>query len=207
MTPSIGTGSVRRIAQLTRLFPGARFAPIRGNLDTRLRKLDAGEYDALVLAAAGLRRLGFAPAISFALPATSACRRPARASSRSRSGTAMQPRAGRRRGAIDDRPPSAALDGRAGGRRWRSAAAVRRRSARWRRRLTGDDARARRPSSSHSTAAGRCARAARARPCSAGRRSARASAHELIGEARLRSRRRKRMLTTMTRQISWSRSH
>jgi hydroxymethylbilane synthase len=69
-SPSIGTGSVRRIAQLTRLFPGARFAPIRGNLDTRLRKLDAGAHHALVLAAAGLRRLGFANRISFALPAT-----------------------------------------------------------------------------------------------------------------------------------------
>ena len=44
--PSIGTGSVRRIAQLTRLFPGARFTPIRGNLDTRLRKLDEGAHDA-----------------------------------------------------------------------------------------------------------------------------------------------------------------
>ncbi len=71
-TPSIGTGSVRRIAQLARLFPGARFEPIRGNLDTRLRKLDAGQYDALVLAVAGLRRLGFADRIGMALPA-SAC--------------------------------------------------------------------------------------------------------------------------------------
>jgi hydroxymethylbilane synthase len=70
--PSIGTGSVRRIAQLTRLFPGARFTPIRGNLDTRLRKLDDGDHDALVLAAAGLRRLGFAKRISLALP-VSAC--------------------------------------------------------------------------------------------------------------------------------------
>ena len=68
-SPSIGTGSVRRIAQLTRLFPGARFTPIRGNLDTRLRKLDEGAHDALVLAAAGLRRLGFANRISLALPA------------------------------------------------------------------------------------------------------------------------------------------
>jgi hydroxymethylbilane synthase len=68
-SPSIGTGSVRRIAQLTRVFPGARFTPIRGNLDTRLRKLDSGEYDALVLAAAGLRRLGFASRISVRLPA------------------------------------------------------------------------------------------------------------------------------------------
>src|SRR5205814_2468533 len=67
-SPVIGTGSVRRIAELTRLFPGARFAPIRGNLDTRLRKLDDGGYDALVLAAAGLRRLGFAARISMALP-------------------------------------------------------------------------------------------------------------------------------------------
>ncbi len=67
--PRIGTSSVRRIAQLTRLFPGARFQPIRGNLDTRLRKLDSGDYDALVLAAAGLRRLNHAPRISAALPA------------------------------------------------------------------------------------------------------------------------------------------
>jgi hydroxymethylbilane synthase len=67
-TPSIGTGSVRRIAQLTRLFPAARFTPIRGNLDTRLRKLDEGAHDALVLAAAGLHRLGFGNRISFALP-------------------------------------------------------------------------------------------------------------------------------------------
>ena len=68
-SPSIGTGSVRRIAQLTRLMPGARFTPIRGNLDTRLRKLDAGDHQAIVLAAAGLRRLGFASRISFTLPA------------------------------------------------------------------------------------------------------------------------------------------
>jgi hydroxymethylbilane synthase len=71
-SPSIGTSSIRRIAQLTRLFPGARFMPIRGNLDTRLRKLDGGEHDALVLAAAGLRRLQFGARISLALP-VSAC--------------------------------------------------------------------------------------------------------------------------------------
>ena len=68
-SPSIGTSSVRRIAQLTRLVPGARFTPIRGNLDTRLRKLDEGQHDALVLAAAGLRRLGFGSRITLALPA------------------------------------------------------------------------------------------------------------------------------------------
>ena len=67
--PKIGTSSVRRIAQLLQPFPGARFEPIRGNLDTRLRKLDSGDYDALVLAAAGLRRLEHAHRISMALPA------------------------------------------------------------------------------------------------------------------------------------------
>jgi hydroxymethylbilane synthase len=71
-SPRIGTGSVRRVSQLTRLMPGANFGAIRGNLDTRLRKLDGGDYDALVLAAAGLHRLGFASRISLALPA-SAC--------------------------------------------------------------------------------------------------------------------------------------
>ena len=68
-TPSIGTGSVRRVAQLLNLFPKARFTNVRGNVDTRLRKLDAGEQDALVLAAAGLRRLGVAARISLTLSA------------------------------------------------------------------------------------------------------------------------------------------
>lgn len=67
-TASIGTGSVRRIAQLAALLPRATFAPIRGNVDTRLRKLDAGQYHALVLAAAGLRRLGLGARISAAIP-------------------------------------------------------------------------------------------------------------------------------------------
>jgi hydroxymethylbilane synthase len=67
-SPVIGTGSVRRVAQLSTVFAGARFVPIRGNLDTRLRKLDAGEQGALVLAAAGLRRLGLERRISFVLP-------------------------------------------------------------------------------------------------------------------------------------------
>jgi hydroxymethylbilane synthase len=66
--PRIGTSSIRRSAQLTRLFPGARFLPVRGNLDTRLRKLDAGDYDALVLAAAGLKRLNADFRISTLLP-------------------------------------------------------------------------------------------------------------------------------------------
>lgn len=54
----IGTCSLRRAAQIQRLFPRARILPLRGNVDTRLRKLDAGEYDAILLAAAGLHRLG-----------------------------------------------------------------------------------------------------------------------------------------------------
>jgi hydroxymethylbilane synthase len=60
----IGTGSIRRIAQLRRVLPDGRFEPIRGNLDTRLRKLDSGDYDVLVLAAAGMRRLNLAERIS-----------------------------------------------------------------------------------------------------------------------------------------------
>ena len=66
--PRIGTSSIRRVAQLARLFPGATFLPVRGNLGTRLRKLDGGDYDALVLAAAGLRRLGRADRITAAVP-------------------------------------------------------------------------------------------------------------------------------------------
>ena len=54
----IGTASLRREAQLRERHPHLRITPVRGNLDTRLAKLDRGEYDALVLAAAGLKRLG-----------------------------------------------------------------------------------------------------------------------------------------------------
>jgi hydroxymethylbilane synthase len=70
--PTVGTSSVRRTAQLSALWPQARFVPVRGNLDTRLRKLDEGQYSALVLAAAGLKRLGWESRISLALP-LSAC--------------------------------------------------------------------------------------------------------------------------------------
>jgi hydroxymethylbilane synthase len=66
--PYIGTSSVRRTAQLLRIVPGARFGAIRGTLDTRLRKLDTGEFDAIILAVAGLRRLGHDARISVALP-------------------------------------------------------------------------------------------------------------------------------------------
>ncbi len=64
----IGTGSVRRAAQLVSLLPHARFAGIRGNVDTRLRKLETGDFDALILAAAGLRRLGLDDRIAATIP-------------------------------------------------------------------------------------------------------------------------------------------
>jgi hydroxymethylbilane synthase len=56
----VGTSSLRRQAQLLALRPDLDIQPLRGNLDTRLRKLDEGGYDAIVLAAAGLTRLGLA---------------------------------------------------------------------------------------------------------------------------------------------------
>lgn len=60
----VGTSSLRRTAQLKRLRPDLVLEPIRGNLDTRLRKLDEGQFDAILLAAAGLRRLGWAGRIA-----------------------------------------------------------------------------------------------------------------------------------------------
>lgn len=63
----VGTSSQRRGAQLRFLRPDLEPRDIRGNVDTRLGKLDAGDYDALLLAAAGLRRLGLAHRISAAL--------------------------------------------------------------------------------------------------------------------------------------------
>jgi len=54
----VGTSSLRRVVLLQELRPDLRIEPLRGNLDTRLRKLDEGQYDAIVLAAAGLKRLG-----------------------------------------------------------------------------------------------------------------------------------------------------
>ncbi len=59
----VGTSSLRRTVQLLALRPDLRITPLRGNLDTRLRKLDEGAYDAIVLAAAGLVRLGLASRI------------------------------------------------------------------------------------------------------------------------------------------------
>jgi hydroxymethylbilane synthase len=64
----IGTSSLRRQAQLLHLRPDLTIVMLRGNLDTRLRKLDEGEYDAIVLAAAGLRRLGLSGRATEYLP-------------------------------------------------------------------------------------------------------------------------------------------
>jgi len=66
--PVIATSSPRRVAQLVRVVPEARFVSIRGNVDTRLRRLDAGEVKALVLAGAGLHRLGLGHRVSAFLP-------------------------------------------------------------------------------------------------------------------------------------------
>jgi len=55
----VGTSSLRRECQLRSLHPKLQFRPLRGNVNTRLAKLDAGDYDAIILAVAGLKRLGF----------------------------------------------------------------------------------------------------------------------------------------------------
>ncbi len=64
----VGTSSLRRQAQLLTLRPDLEIRFLRGNVNTRLAKLDAGEYDAIILASAGLIRLGFAERIRSALP-------------------------------------------------------------------------------------------------------------------------------------------
>jgi hydroxymethylbilane synthase len=67
---AIGTSALRRQAQLLAGFPGVTVQDLRGNVDTRLRKLAEGEVDAAVLAAAGLARLGLVPAHALPLPLT-----------------------------------------------------------------------------------------------------------------------------------------
>lgn len=64
----LGTSSLRRKAQILSRFPELDVRPLRGNVNTRLAKLDAGDYDAIVLAAAGLKRLGFADRIRAIVP-------------------------------------------------------------------------------------------------------------------------------------------
>jgi hydroxymethylbilane synthase len=60
---TVGTSSLRRVVLLKALRPDVKIVPLRGNLDTRLRKLDEGQFNAIILAAAGLKRLGLAQRI------------------------------------------------------------------------------------------------------------------------------------------------
>ncbi len=69
----IGTSSLRRAAQLRQLRPDLTIESVRGNVDTRLRKLDQGQFDAILLAAAGLKRLGWADRIAEILPPEFMC--------------------------------------------------------------------------------------------------------------------------------------
>ncbi len=69
----MGTSSLRRHAQLKALRPDLDIHPLRGNVDTRLRKLEAGEYDAVILAAAGLLRLGKTDLMRQVIPAEVMC--------------------------------------------------------------------------------------------------------------------------------------
>jgi hydroxymethylbilane synthase len=69
----IGTSSLRREAQLKAVRPDLVVHPLRGNVDTRLRKLEAGEYDAIILAAAGLRRLGRTELVRQIIPVEVMC--------------------------------------------------------------------------------------------------------------------------------------
>ena len=62
--PVIGTASKRRALQIAELYENVEIKPVRGNVQTRLAKLDAGDYDALILAAAGLKRCGLAGRVS-----------------------------------------------------------------------------------------------------------------------------------------------
>ncbi len=69
----VGTSSLRRQAQLKAFRPDLDIHPLRGNVDTRLRKLEAGEYDAIILASAGLKRLGKTERIKQIIPAEIMC--------------------------------------------------------------------------------------------------------------------------------------
>jgi hydroxymethylbilane synthase len=64
----IGTSSLRRQSQITQAIPGCQILPLRGNVNTRLAKLDTGQFDAIILAAAGLKRLAMADRIRQIIP-------------------------------------------------------------------------------------------------------------------------------------------
>jgi hydroxymethylbilane synthase len=103
----IGTSSLRRSAQLRNLRPDLEIESVRGNLDTRLRKLDEGRYDAILLAAAGLKRLGWADRIAEILPPEVMC------SAVGQGALAIETRAGSRGfracAPLDDAPTHAAV--------------------------------------------------------------------------------------------------
>lgn len=69
----VGTSSLRRQAQLKAIRPDLEIHPLRGNVDTRMRKLEQGEYDAIILASAGLRRLGKTELVRQIIPAEIMC--------------------------------------------------------------------------------------------------------------------------------------
>jgi len=69
----VGTSSLRRQAQIKAIRPDLEIYPLRGNVDTRLRKLEAGEFDAIILAAAGLYRLGRTESVREVIPAEVMC--------------------------------------------------------------------------------------------------------------------------------------
>ena len=70
MHARVGTSSLRREAQLKLRRPGLRISSLRGNVDTRIRKLESGEYDAILLAAAGVKRLGLERWVKRVMPAS-----------------------------------------------------------------------------------------------------------------------------------------
>ena len=173
--PRIGTSSARRVAQLVRVLPGGRFEAIRGNLDTRLRKLDEGQADALVLAVAGMKRLGFASRISVAIPVATCVPAPGQGvvaveiradDARARAAVARIDHA-----AVGRRAGGRARAGRGAGRRVPAAAGRRGAAAGGRRRDAGG-ARPPRDRACRSTDGGRSARTSwapwRTRPRSAG---------------------------------------
>ena len=132
----MGTSSLRRAAQLRKLRPDLVVESVRGNLDTRLRKLDEGQYDAILLAAAGLKRLGWADRIAEILAAGRDVPRrgPGRAGHRDARRAAPASRPARRSitpPRTPPSPPNAACSA-------RSAAAARCPSARTPRCRTGD---------------------------------------------------------------------
>jgi len=69
----VGTSSLRRQCQLKAMRPDLEVIPLRGNVDTRLRKLESGDYDAIILAAAGVHRLGLHKHLRYHIPAETMC--------------------------------------------------------------------------------------------------------------------------------------